>query len=399
MNNNKSLSILVIDDDDIILKLVATALIKEGYHNLKTTSHGRHALALIDSAPEDIDLLLCDLNMPEIDGIEILRHLGIEKFSGAIILFSGENKQVLEIAETIAKNYKLNLLGSVQKPLEIKKLHDLIYKLTITPNATPTNKPKIRIDIKQLKLALENDEIVPFYQARVSTNTREIMGVESLARWQHPDYGILSPFRFITLAEQNDLIDLVTAAMVRHTIAQLQQWHQQDLKIHASINFSGKLFPRLDLPEHIESLLVDAGLPQDCLIIEITENQLLANFPTALEIVSRMSLKHFRISIDDFGTGHFSTQQLEQLPFNELKIDQQFVVNASKSRSSMAILEASISLAKRLNMMTVAEGVETQAQWDLVSRLGCDMVQGYLISKPLPADEFTTWAKDYQASL
>ena len=161
-------------------------------------------------------------------------------------------------------------------------------------------------------------------------------------------------------------------------------------------NFSAHTLTRLELPEFLSETRNNTGLPPEKLIVEITESALNQDAKISLNIMTRLRLKGFGLSIDDFGTGFSSLDQLKKIPFTELKIDQSFVHQSSKNQASLAILESSIQLAKKLDIFSVAEGVEDQADWDLIEKLGCDVAQGYLIAKPMPAKDLIPWAKAYR---
>lgn len=390
MPNLNKLHLLVIDDDDFMLELVKTALAKVGITDIITANNGRLALTQLDTPEQPIDLILCDLNMPEMDGIELLRHLASRNFQGDIILFSGEDEKLLATAEKLAEKHKLHILGALPKPFNVDNFTTILQKHQESPSPTD-EKRTYELSKQDLEKAIAENEIVLYYQPQVRIKDKKLIGFESLVRWVHPEYGVIPPDYFIPLAEEQGVIGPLTEKTVLTAIEQMQHWRETYPDVRISINISALLLNRLDMPEFIESHVKDAKLDPSHFLIEITESQLIKYLATAMEILTRLSMKRFRLSIDDFGTGYSSLQQLQEIPFTELKIDKAFVNKAADSPTAKAILESSVKLAQSLHMETVAEGVETQEDWDLVEASGCDIVQGYFVSKPMPADEVPAW--------
>ena len=173
----------------------------------------------------------------------------------------------------------------------------------------------------------------------------------------------------------------------------------QDHDLNIAINLSVDSLTDLEWPDRISSLMEQSGLEPSSISFEITESRLMEHLSVALDILSRLSLKRFNLSIDDFGTGYSSMEQLQRIPFSEFKIDRAFVHGADRDTSALAILESSVLLAKKLDMKVVAEGVEDQRDWDLVARLGCDQVQGYFVSRPLPFAALLKWLQDPEGTM
>ena len=176
------------------------------------------------------------------------------------------------------------------------------------------------------------------------------------------------------------------------------KWRADGLDLKIGVNFSVDNLNQLDLPEWIVSVASEEGMDPSKVILEVTESRLMEDVTKPLEILTRLRLKRIGISIDDFGTGFSSMEQLKRIPFEELKIDRAFVFGAAGDPSARAILESSVDLGKRMGMSLVAEGAETQEDWDLVAELGCDMVQGYFVAKPMPGDELPSWIAEWEKS-
>jgi len=216
--------------------------------------------------------------------------------------------------------------------------------------------------------------------------------VEALVRWNHPTHGLVPPDRFVPLAEASALIGRMTERLVDLSFRQLASWKAQGFTTHMGVNLSPSMLSDVSLPDRFAKLASDLSLDPENIVFEITETGVAKEEAIYLEIVTRLHMKGFALSIDDFGTGSSSLQKLEALPFHELKVDRQFVHGAHKSPAKLAILQASLNLAKSLGMKTVAEGVEHREDWDLLKEMNCDVVQGFFVSRPMPHGGVRGWA-------
>ena len=239
-----------------------------------------------------------------------------------------------------------------------------------------------------MKQALVSDQIDVFLQPKVRLEAKQIAGFEALARWHHPERGFISPEQFIGLAEENGLIDELTWVIVEKTLAYAQKLRPAGLTMNVAINFSVDTLVHLDLPDTLLATCKAHAIQPENVTIEVTENRVMQDTAAALEVLTRLRLMGFGVSIDDFGTGYSSMEKLKTVPFTELKVDRAFVNGAQRSASSRAILETAVSLARKLGLTVVAEGVERSEDWALVKELGADFVQGYYVSKPLPAEKW-----------
>lgn len=376
--------ILVLDDDAFALRLVRVQLEQLGFTDVTAHELPREALAVLETDVSAADVILLDLQMPEIDGIEFLRHLARLRFAGGVILISGEDERVLHTAMTLGKAHKLDLRGALHKPITPEQLRSLLG----TPAArTSGGKRAIKTyPADRLRQAILGGELVNFYQPKIEFATGRITGVEALVRWQHPEDGLVFPDAFIGVAEEHDLIDDLTRVVMLSAIAQARQWQDAGLDLHVGVNISMDNLETLDFPDFVAGAVAAAGIPPRTLVLEVTESRLMKNALSALDILTRLRLKHIGLSIDDFGTGHSSLAQLRDIPFDELKIDRGFVHQSKSDASRRAIVEGSLAMARQLGLRTVAEGVEDRDDWDQLRSLGCTLAQGYFISKPLAAD-------------
>jgi EAL domain-containing protein (putative c-di-GMP-specific phosphodiesterase class I) len=314
----------------------------------------------------------------------------------AIILASALESVLLDSVETMTRAYGVKILGVIQKPVTVEKLAALI-KLHVPVVLNP-NRPvasDLSFTVEEIGQGLRNDEFEPFFQPKVLLANRSIKGAEALARWRHPQKGIISPYAFIGLLEDRNQVDELTWIMLRKSVAFCKEWRaKSDRDVNVSVNVSVKSLADVHFADRVHELVHLENLDSRNIILEVTESAATTDISHALENLSRLRMRGFGLSIDDYGTGYSSLQQLTRIAFTEIKIDQSFVANAAAQQSARIILESSLDMAKKLGISTVAEGVETQDQWDLVRELGCELAQGYFIAKPVAASEFLPWARN-----
>jgi len=392
MSEFQSLNVLVVDDDDLMLHQIQLTLNKVGINDISLLNNGTSALETITSG-NWFDIIFLDLNMPQMDGIEVMRNLAVFNYTGAVALFSGEDFRILKTAESLASAHNLNVIGTLSKPVTVDSIQALLEKYK-PHQQKAKHLPVERVDTKALLQAILDNQIQPFFQPKVNTSELKIVSAEVLARWIHPEKGIIPPIAFIPVAEETGLIDRLTLVLFESSMRIFSKLLNLGYQFSLGINISADNLERVDLPERLFKLASAHGIEPQQIELEITESRLMENITTCLDVLTRLRLKGFGLSIDDFGTGYSSMAQLNQVPFTELKIDQAFVHGASDDPAASAILEASVELAKKLKMTIVAEGVEDQADCDKVTQLGCDLIQGYYISKPLSAEDFELWLEN-----
>lgn len=394
MNENHAINILVLDDESFMLKLLGTMLANLGYVSVKLYDNGQTVLDHIDASNAVTNLILLDLNMPGMDGVEFVRHLVARSYDGSLILVSGEDERILQAVEKLVKAHKIPVLGHLQKPVTVEKLSALLSKW-VPPAQGSTRMAKKVYTAEEVRYAIHNNELVNYYQPKVVVATGELVGVETLVRWRHPHDGMVFPDQFIGVAEANNLINELTQVVLAGALTQANIWKQAGLMLRVAVNVSMGNLNSLDFPDMVAGLAAESGVQPQQVVLEVTESQLMLDQRAPLDILTRLRLKRFRLSIDDFGTGHSSLSQLRDIPFDELKIDQGFVHGAWANETLRAIYDASLRLSRQLNMVVVAEGVEDRADWDFVQQTGCDLAQGYFIARPMPAEDIHGWIEDW----
>jgi EAL domain-containing protein (putative c-di-GMP-specific phosphodiesterase class I)/ActR/RegA family two-component response regulator len=380
------MSILLIDDDPFYSQLAVEVLNNLGFEAVSVANDGTTGLDCLTKENLHFDVVICDLNMPEMNGVEFIRHASKTGFDGGIILLSGENKRMLETAYGVAKTHDANILGAMAKPINPDELRETMGRMQPSGDNKRSFTPQEPITEAQLRDGIEgsaNDEVLLVFQPKIEVASGKIVGVETLARWWNKDRGVLGPGAFIPLAEEKALIDDLTNTIYRKAVQQAADWQRQNVDLRAAINFSVNSFSRQEFCDFLINTVKDFNIDPDRLLLEITETQAMSIAVNCLESIIGMRLNRFGLSIDDFGTGNSSLAQLKNIPFTELKVDRAFVTGAATNESALAILEASISLARKLEMVVVAEGVETRQDWDLVENLGVDFVQGFYCARPM----------------
>ncbi|MFV1984397.1 MAG: EAL domain-containing protein [Thiohalomonadales bacterium] len=379
--------LIVIDDEVDLANFVSNVAEQNGYV-VEIFNSGK---LFINEYHNQANVIILDIMMPEIDGIELIRFLAGENCVAQIVLISGFDSGVLYSAKKLANEQGLNIAGTLSKPFRFDEIHKLLKGLPIIQTSIPIHKSTQQISVEELQNAINSNELVTYYQPQVTINDYTKLSVEALVRWQHPEKGLLGPDLFIPMAEQYDLIDGLTWVVLKQVMAQCQAWAKLGLTVQVAINMSAQTLQDLNLPIKLGDLVKRYNLQASQFILEVTESALMTELIKSLEILTRLRMKGFSLSIDDFGTGYSSLIQLNRIPFSELKIDKSFVINMKNEPEALAIVETVILLGNKLGMDIVAEGVENKDNLESLSNLGCTIAQGYYISKPISGDKITNW--------
>ena len=384
---------LLITDDSATQREYARGLCQGlGVSDIHDAANGADALAVLNQYP--VDVVLIDLEMPVMDGVELIRFIAQHKYASNVIILSAKDPILIASVGTMAEADGLHVLGTFQKPLRPDVLECSLLRF-IQDNKTEmrnhTDSKQQEITAVELGQALENNELGLAFQPKVTVQGLMMRGVEALARWKHPQKGIISPGVFIPLAERHGMIDLLTRHLLQQAFTHKKNWQQYGLRFHLAFNLSPLSLADADMVDWLTSLTADYGIAPTEVTFEITENALLGELASAIRTLARLRLKGFHIAIDDYGTGFANAQQLSRVPATELKIDRSLVHRVATRPQQHTILASTVALAKNLNLTTVAEGVETKEDFAMLADLGVDLVQGYYVSKPLFPDDLMTW--------
>lgn len=389
MKVGSGVSVLVVEDDAFQRRMIVRMLRKLGCFDIKEAGDGREALDSIETNRIP-DLVICDLDMPEMDGMELLRHLGEANSTVSVIIASAQEHALLSSVEKMAQAYGVILLGVIEKPVMVDELGTLIARHNQARAQYPAvDQPEQHsLSLNHILHGLRENQFLPYFQPKVDLARGCVRSAEALARWQHPELGMISPAAFIAPLEQSGHIDDLTLLILEKAARACCAWHAKGFDLTVSVNLSLVSLANTMQADRITETVREAGLDPRYMILEITESAAMTDLAHALENLNRLRLRGFGLSVDDYGTGFSSLQQLTRVPFTELKIDQSFVTGCSLNPSSRTIVESSVAMARGLAIKSVAEGVESQEDWDLLKAAGCDLAQGYFIAKPLPQTAF-----------
>lgn len=389
-------SVLIVDDSTVQRSHGANVCRELGIDKVHEAGNGREALALLTAMSPRPAVVIVDLEMPTMDGPEFLLKLQELGFDIPVIVASSRERVLIDTVREMGHVLGLTVLAALQKPLRASTLQEAFQSLGSAPRRRPSLKVDLGLDATALADALERGEISVHYQPKADIRTGIVRGVEALARWTHPTLGMIPPDQFIPLAEREQLIHRLTVEVMNQAMLQNSGWRARGLHLPLAINLSPLLLERSDLALEISSLQQCHGLPAEQIVLEITESSLVTRIGLTLSVLAQLRLRGFGLSIDDYGTGFSSMQQLARIPFTELKLDRSFVHGAPDRDSVQIILRSAIEMANRMGLVTVAEGVETLREWRMLQGFGCTLGQGWLIARPMPGEAFIGWMKQHR---
>lgn len=392
----QNISVLVVEDSKTQREYILGLCRDFGITTLAGAEDGQAALDLIEQEIQQFDILICDLEMPGIDGIELIHLLAARKQRSAILIVSGREAALISAVELMATTEGLHVLGSIQKPVQRHTLVDMLqlYKGRVESKQQINMASPVQYSLSQtdLELALQQSQFVLHYQPKIDMATGQLIGAEALVRMNGPER-IIFPNDFIHLCEQYHLIDLLSYEVVRMAAEQQQMWQAQGLDIKVAVNLSAVSFDNDEFSKNIMDLMKQADIVADRLTFEVTETSVIQDMGKALAILTRLRLAGAGLSIDDYGTGYSSVKQLSQIPFTELKIDRSLINGISCKSHLQVIFESTLHMCNKLGITVVAEGIESEADWNYLAGAGCNIAQGYYISPPMPKDKFYDWWK------
>ncbi|MCR9078953.1 MAG: EAL domain-containing response regulator [Hyphomonadaceae bacterium] len=382
---------LVIDDDPLFQIVISEGLRASGVAIVETANDGVEGLEALANTASDVDLIAVDLQMPNMTGVDVVRELARLGYRGSVIIISSEASNLRRSVENMAKLLGIDILGALGKPLDIDELNDLIHNHR--DNGQGENQRLL--SRAQVIQAIENRDLIPYFQPKVNLKTRSVTGFEVLARHIENEAGP-APMNYLDAIEKFGLSIDFLCAMIAQAAEQIDGWESPYRSLKLSFNLTPLAVQDSGLPDRLLAAVVRAGLDPKSVTFEITENHLLECTAASLEVLSLMRLYGFDLSIDDFGTGATSIEQLRTFPFTELKIDGRFMMASETDDFSRLTVETSAKLASMLGMTVVAEGVETPSAILFARRSGADEVQGFHFARPMSAEQTHAWLKSYE---
>jgi len=386
-------SFLITDDDPIIVSLLEQLLVQRGARHVYIANDGLMALDILKDTSKQVDVMTLDLNMPNMDGVTFLSKAASIGYKGAIYLVSGESRSIINSARQLARLLGLNCIGTFSKPIDFDKVVD---KITSKHAAYTGIVAALNIDQRELEYGLAHNQLTAFYQPKINTHSGNIVGAEALARMVRTDGTIIPAGEMVKIAEETGLIRDLTHQIAQCAVFDYRELEEQfDEGFTVSFNVSSDLLTDVLFCEQISALVKDAQLDPSSFILELTETKIPSDVGVALEGLTRLRLQGFGLAIDDFGTGFSNMEALRLFPFTELKVDQQFMLNARHDTFAWACVETSVKLARQLGLNIVAEGIESEFELALAKAHAIDELQGYLFAKPMPKDQFIAYAKNH----
>jgi EAL domain-containing protein (putative c-di-GMP-specific phosphodiesterase class I)/CheY-like chemotaxis protein len=390
--NLSELRILVVEDHGFQRWIVGNLLETLGARYVFSAAGGQEALDLLASREPPVDIIVTDLDMPGMDGMEFIRHLAEGGYSASLILASSMERPLIASVEAMVRAYGLNLLASIAKPITAAKLREAIRGHSTSSSEREAPLAPV-FTVAEIAEGLRNGEFEPFFQPKVDVITQIATGAEAVARWRHPRLGIVRPESFIQAIEGSPLIEDLTMLMLERAAENCSRWRKAGLDATVSVNLSLKTLHDVTLVDRVMAHVAQHRLEPKHMTFEVTESAATSELARTLENLSRLRMKGFGLSIDDYGTGYSSMERLARIPFTELKIDQSFVRNAATDKASRAMLESGLEMSRKLGIVAVAEGVESRVEWEIVRSLHCPLAQGYFFARPMDAGEFLTWSR------
>jgi EAL domain-containing protein (putative c-di-GMP-specific phosphodiesterase class I) len=362
-----------------------------GVSEVREASDGKQGLASMQNAAP-VDLVVCDLDMPEMDGMEFLRHLGRSNSPASVVISSAKDRALAISVEKMALAYGVRLLGLMEKPVTLAGLEDMIARRDATqPQLRRLPVAGLSYSLEEILHGVRNGQIAPFYQPKVELATGHVLGMEALARWHHPEHGLVPPASFISVLELSGDIDELTLTILPHAVGACYRMHERGLPLTVSVNLSLASLTDTAMADRITRVVRSIGLDPRFVIFEITETAAMTQIAPALENLARLRMRGFGLSVDDYGTGFATLEQLTRVPFTELKIDQTFVTGCATNDALGIIVASSVEMAGKLGITSVAEGVESLSDLQMVKAARCDIAQGYFIARPMDEGLFVDY--------
>lgn len=383
MNSN---AVLILDDDPDICEFISAVAAESGLQPTAVTDPLKFREGYTRCDP---GLVVTDLHMPHLDGVEVLRFLADDKSAAKVILLSGVDPKVIASAKKLALSFGLDVLGALQKPPGVAELRALFDRAKSgSPHPTPD----------ELAAAIDQVALETAYQPKVrlyGEGSGTVVGFEALARWPHPRLGEIPPDVFVPLAEASGLVPALTDLVLGQVLIQMAGWRAAGQDFQVAVNLSARQLGDLGLPDRLARMVNESGGDPARVILEITETGAMEDAARCMDVLTRFRLKGFELAIDDFGTGYSSLVQLYEMPFSELKIDKSFITEIEDSEQARVIVRALVNLAHELSLSVCAEGIESAWAWNFLKSLKCEKAQGYYLSRPLHPSDIPAWLESW----
>ncbi len=392
--DHSSLRVLVIDDLEEVREQHRYILRAMGITNTADAADGREAIRILTDPENQFDLILCDLQMPHLDGIETIRALSYLGVQGAVAVLSVEEDQVMAGAGFLAEAHGLHFIGSIAKPLTKQALAQALQRMAepAPPHVNGVRPPPP--SAADVWRGLDLDEFTSFFQPQLYIATGELYGVESMLSWRHPTRGLLTADSFMHSALASpELLDRVSGLALGNALGFASRWRTSGHTAPVAVNVPGAVLECLEFPERLEALAAAAGVPHEMVRVELNEQELAGDPMATVDVAARLRLKRFGVSLDQFGGSEFGLQRLQHAPVTEVKLAREIVAGCSTTPTKQGVVEATITLAQRRGLTAVAEGVRHKSDWDHLREAGCEAAQGNYVVRPLGEEMLGVWGE------
>jgi EAL domain-containing protein (putative c-di-GMP-specific phosphodiesterase class I) len=387
------LSFLVAESEPVQRTLLVNILKSQGSKKVYAANDGREALDVLLKQRAAVDVIICEVHMPGMDGMQFIRAAAEADYRGSVIIVGALERSQLSSAEATATSFGINLLGVITKPVTRASLEGVLARHDAHPESKATSGGPA-FTVAEIMQGLEKDEFEAFFQPKVDFATGRVVGAEALARWRHPQHGIVLPGAFVKLLEDSGKIDELTWSILSKAVAFCSAFNRAGLNTVVAVNFSVGSLSRVGFADRVFEIVEEEGLSADRICLEMSETAATSDLAASvLENLTRLRMKGFGLSVDNFGTGSSSLQQLTRIEFTELKIDRSCVSNLATNNPAMVVLKASLDIARQLKIKVVAQGVETLEDWNMLKGLGCNIAQGHFIAEAMDAEAYVAWVR------
>lgn len=372
---------LLIDDDPVFLAVAESVLLSLGQNVAAKASDGDQGIAALDRAEPAIDIIILDLNMPRLDGLAFMRAAAHSGFQGQIIISSGEAEAVVRSAQRMGELLGVRVAGSLRKPISREALLAMLE--TCARQTLPARSVRPAPDLN----GIADFTLIPYYQPQYTVESRSIVGLEALIRIETPDGQVHGPGHLFGKIDNHEELVAVSLTIARKVMADLARWREAGSECRVSINMDACVLEEDRVVPELIEMVRESGTPPSLVCFELTETTLPADMSRLIEVLARLRMAGFELSLDDYGTGSSNYELLRLCPFTELKIDATIIQSAAREPHSKKFMDVAVAMARDLDLSVVGEGVETVAQLETAWKAGVRIIQGFLFSKALTAAE------------
>lgn len=390
------LTVMVVDDSRTMQAVIAATLQELGIKTCHCVSSGEQALQRVKGNHPFYQLIFVDLNMPGMDGMQLIRELAKVRYRGGVVILSELDAKIIRLAGDVTRQHRIRLMGCLSKPITEDMITPILQRIShLHPSKEHATES---LSERELDGALENNWLKPYYQPLVDSNNGGVYCLEVLARILKPGQSnAILPSRFINLAERKGLLESMTLSIMDQALSDFHAIHSElGDQCKLAFNLSPDMLFNSDLPDRLIEIIERHGIKNENLILEITENQVMDQ-TRQLETLNRLRIRGFNLALDDFGTGFTNIQQLKGLPYTEIKIDRSMIRGIHQDKLSQVVVSSLMDIFSELGAIVVAEGVELEADLRYLNSLPVSpYFQGFFISRPKSLDSIMLWRKSWQ---